>query len=145
MSTQKTIKHQRQKQLLNLEGKLSGKGFISHCPVCAGKMVVSELTCESCGTSIRSRFRVPELCRLPDELYQFLILFIKNRGVIREVEKELGVSYPTVRTRLDALLAALGFTEQIGYVDASQIIEMLERGEITPEEAEKMLRLEGKK
>jgi len=108
-------------------------------------MAVSELTCESCGTSVRGRFPVPDLCRLPDDLYQFLVVFVKNRGVIRDVEKELGISYPTVRSRLDAVLAALGFTEQVGRADRSQVIEMLERGEITPEEAEKLLRGESEK
>lgn len=116
------------------------KSFVFRCPVCAGKMAISELTCESCGTLIRSRFSLPELCRLPDELYQFLIVFIKNRGVIRDIEKELGVSYPTVRARLDELLMALGFKEQVGRADPGEVIEMLERGEITPGEAERLLR-----
>ncbi|MBM3331060.1 DUF2089 domain-containing protein [candidate division WOR-3 bacterium] len=114
--------------------------MVSRCPVCESGMAVSELTCEACGTSVRGRFQVPDLCRLPDELYQFLLVFVKNRGVIRDVEKELGISYPTVRSRLDAVLAALGFGEQVGRSGSNEVIEMLERGEITPEEAEKMLR-----
>jgi hypothetical protein len=103
-------------------------------------MAVTELTCESCGTAVRGRFQIPQLCRLPDELYQFLLVFVKNRGVIRDVEKELGISYPTVRSRLDMVLAALGFGEQAAAAGASEVIEMLERGEISPEEAEKLLR-----
>jgi hypothetical protein len=119
---------------------MARKGLVSRCPVCESSMAVSELTCESCGTSIRGRFPVPDLCRLPEDLYQFLLVFVKNRGVIRDVEKELGISYPTVRSRLDAVLAALGYGEQVGRSDSNEVIEMLERGEITPEEAEKMLR-----
>jgi hypothetical protein len=108
-------------------------------------MAVTELTCESCGTSVRGRFAVPVLCRLPEDLYQFLLVFVKNRGVIRDVEKEMGISYPTVRSRLDAVLAALGFGEQAERQDSSQVIEMLERGEISAEDAEKLLRgTEGK-
>ncbi|MBN2464170.1 DUF2089 domain-containing protein [candidate division WOR-3 bacterium] len=122
---------------------MARKGLVSRCPVCDSGMTVSELTCESCGTSVRGRFPVPDLCRLPDELYQFLVVFIKNRGVIRDVEKELGISYPTVRSRLDMVLAALGFGEQIPGSDSGQVIEMLERGEISAEEAEKLLRGEG--
>jgi hypothetical protein len=64
--------------------------------------------------------------------------------VIRDVEKELGISYPTVRSRLDAALAALGFGEQAARTDSSQVIEMLERGEVSAEEAEKLLRGETK-
>jgi len=119
---------------------MARRGLVSRCPVCDSGMAVSELTCESCGTSVRGRFPVPDLCRLPDELYQFLVVFVKNRGVIRDVEKELGISYPTVRSRLDAVLAALGFIESGDRGESSRVIEMLERGEITAEEAEQMLR-----
>lgn len=124
---------------------MAHKGLVSRCPVCESDMAVSELTCESCGTSVRGRFQIPDLCRLPDDLYQFLLVFVKNRGVIRDVEKELGISYPTVRSRLDMVLAALGYGEQVAGSDSNQVIEMLERGEITPEEAEKMLRGEEQK
>jgi hypothetical protein len=89
---------------------------------------------------VKGRFQIPELCRLPEDLYQFLLVFVKNRGVIREVEKELGISYPTVRSRLDAVLEALGVGAAQPAADKAQVLEMLERGEITPEEAEKMLR-----
>jgi len=119
---------------------MTRKGLVSRCPVCDSDMAVSELTCDSCGTSVRGRFPIPDLCRLPEDLYQFLLVFVKNRGVIRDVEKELGISYPTVRSRLDAVLAALGYAKSAGRSDSSEVIEMLERGEITPEEAEKMLR-----
>ena len=120
------------------------RALVSRCPVCESGMTVSELSCESCGTAVRGRFPVPDLCRLPEDLYQFLVVFIKNRGVIRDVEKELGISYPTVRSRLDNVLAALGFAEQVARVDRNEVIEMLERGEVTAEEAEKMLRGESK-
>lgn len=114
-------------------------GIPDRCPVCAGSMVVSELKCEACEVSIRGRFELPVLCRLPRELYEFLLVFVRNRGVIREVERELGISYPTVRSRLDAVLAALGETGPAA-ADSERVIAMLERGEITPEDAERMLR-----
>jgi hypothetical protein len=107
--------------------------------------MVTELTCDSCGTSVKGRFQIPELCRLPEDLYQFLLVFVKNRGIIREVEKELGISYPTVRSRLDAVLEALGVGAAQSAADQAQVLEMLERGEITPEDAEKMLRGESDK
>ncbi|HDQ99955.1 MAG TPA: DUF2089 domain-containing protein [candidate division WOR-3 bacterium] len=116
--------------------------LINRCPVCTGRMTVSELRCEECDVSVRGRFEVPALCRLPKELYEFLLVFVRNRGVIREVERELGISYPTVRSRLDAVLAALD-TGGAGVrvtAESDRVIEMLERGEVTPEEAERMLR-----
>lgn len=115
-------------------------GILHRCPVCQSRVMVTELTCDSCGTSVKGRFQIPELCRLPEDLYGFLLVFVKNRGVIREVEKELGISYPTVRSRLDAVLEALGVGAAQPAADKAQVLEMLERGEITPEEAEKMLR-----
>lgn len=119
---------------------MDGNAMLNRCPVCNSKVVITELSCDACGTSVRGRFQIPELCRLPDELYRFLLVFVKNRGVIREVEKELGISYPTVRSRLDAVLEALGAGRPEPAADRAQVLEMLERGEITPEEAEKMLR-----
>ncbi|MEO0078585.1 MAG: DUF2089 domain-containing protein [candidate division WOR-3 bacterium] len=116
------------------------KALVTACPVCSAEMTITRLSCESCGTSVEGRFEIPLLCRLPDELYQFLVVFVKNRGVIRDVEKELGISYPTVRSRLDATLAALGFEEKVGVPDKEEIIERLERGELTPEQAERMLK-----
>ncbi|MFO7675746.1 MAG: DUF2089 domain-containing protein [bacterium] len=112
--------------------------LLHRCPVCSGRMAVAELKCESCDVSVRGRFEIPELCRLPRELYDFLLVFVRNRGVIREVERELGISYPTVRSRLDAVLAALGSGAKAP-ADGERVIAMLERGEITAEEAERML------
>ncbi len=114
--------------------------ILARCPVCESKMVISELKCESCGTSVQGRFDIPVLCQLPRDLYEFLLVFVRSRGVIREVERELGISYPTVRARLDSVIAALGFGDRVPDVDRDHIIEMLEQGEISPEEAEKMLR-----
>jgi len=119
---------------------MGGKRIVARCPVCDSDVVISEVHCEACGTSLRGRFEIPILCQLPDEHYQFLMVFIKNRGVIRDVERELGVSYPTVRARLDAVLTALGFRGKMESVQASHVIEMLERGEISADEAEKLLR-----
>ncbi|MFO7638179.1 MAG: DUF2089 domain-containing protein [bacterium] len=113
--------------------------LLHRCPVCSGPMVISELACGNCDISVRGRFEVPVLCRLPRELYEFLLVFVRNRGVIREVERELGISYPTVRSRLDAVLAALG-EGAAPAADGGRVIEMLERGEITAEDAERMLR-----
>jgi hypothetical protein len=118
---------------------MAKKAIVTQCPVCESKTVISEMHCESCGTSVRGRFEMPALCRLPDDLYSFLLVFVKNRGVIREVEGELGISYPTVRARLDAVLSALGFAEEVGGLDKHHIIDMLEQGEISAEEAERML------
>lgn len=83
-----------------------------------------------------------EFALLPKEHLDFLRLFVKTRGNLKEVERILGVSYPTVRARLDALLKALGYEEDEGE-DRLRVLEALRRGEISVEEAVARLR-EGK-
>src|SRR5579862_903161 len=76
-------------------------------PVTGSKLYISELTSEEGGVQIRGKFQVPIYARLDDEQSEFLEAFLRCRGMISCVERELGLSYPTVRARLDALLAAL--------------------------------------
>jgi hypothetical protein len=83
---------------------------ISTCPVCQGELTVTRLNCRSCGTSIEGEFSVGRFGRLSREQLALLESFLRTRGNLRELERELGVSYPTVRGRIDALLKALGLT-----------------------------------
>lgn len=84
---------------------------------------------------MRGQFELPPLLRLPSDLQEFAQVFLLCRGNIREVEKELGVSYPTVRNRLEAVIEHLGR----GGHSRNTIMEALERGELSPEEAIKRL------
>ena len=81
------------------------------CCVCGHKLTVSRLSCEECGTALEGRFSGCRFCSLSPEEELFLITFLKNRGSIKDVERELGISYPTVRAALDSLLEALGLTD----------------------------------
>lgn len=83
---------------------------ISTCPVCQGELTVTRLNCRSCGTSIEGEFSVGRFARLSREQLALLESFLRTRGNLRELERELGVSYPTVRGRVDALVRALGLT-----------------------------------
>ena len=116
---------------------------LSNCPICSGDMTASELTCGRCGARVVSRFETCSVCRLPEDMYQFLMTFIKTRGSIKEMEKELGVSYPTVRGRLDELQRSLGFSPDGSTSTAKDVLDMLERGEVTTAEAEEMLKQSG--
>jgi hypothetical protein len=80
---------------------------LSQCPVCDASLQVTELTCATCQTSLHGQFPSPPLARLPREHQSFIETFIKCRGVIRDVERALGISYPTVRAKLDAAVEAL--------------------------------------
>ena len=78
------------------------------CPICGEKLTVSRLSCEGCGTAMEGHFTGCRFCSLSPEEELFLLTFIKNRGSIKDVERELGISYPTVRAALDNLIASLG-------------------------------------
>src|SRR6478736_5575473 len=82
---------------------------ISTCPICSGELAVTRLQCASCGTSLEGDFSVGRFGRLTREQLTLLESFLRSRGNLREMERELGISYPTVRSRVEALVRALGF------------------------------------
>ncbi|MBA3274198.1 MAG: DUF2089 domain-containing protein [Chloroflexia bacterium] len=79
------------------------------CPVCGEELHVTRLECGTCRTGIDGHFALDRFSRLSAENLAFLEVFVKNRGVIKDVEAELGISYPTVRARLDEAIRGLGF------------------------------------
>jgi hypothetical protein len=119
----------------------------TRCPICNGKLQVTQLSCEACGTSLQGHFRSCRFCQLEAEQMQFLEVFLRARGMLAGVERELGISYPTARNKLDALLLALGLApipqpQQNEDIARQQrdILDMLEQGQITAEEAARRLR-----
>src|SRR5262249_46641286 len=120
----------------------------TNCPVTGGPLFVSEVTSMQGDVTIRGRFKLPATSRLSKEQQDFLEGFLRARGVISTVEKELNLSYPTVRARLDALLDAMGLfpykestrAKITTADDRRRILDELERGEITAEEAKAKLK-----
>src|SRR5665648_625265 len=117
------------------------KEVIGICPVCDNKLKVTQLSCKSCGTQINGEFELCKFCQLEKEQKYFAEIFIKNRGNIKEIEKELGILYPTVRRLLDEVIEALGYKEQVRYdlVNQSEVLEKLSKGEISSDQALKLL------
>jgi hypothetical protein len=111
------------------------------CPSCDGKLIITELCCSNCNTHIKGNFELPELALLNPEEEKFLQVFLASRGSIKEVEKQMGISYPTVRAKLESLVSKLGLTlETEEKKRRSEVIEKLERGEITAQDAIKILK-----
>ncbi len=81
---------------------------IATCPICSGELAVTRLHCRSCGTTLEGDFNVGRFARLSRDQFALLESFLRSRGNLKEMERELGISYPTVRARVDALLRALG-------------------------------------
>ncbi|MBU3074870.1 DUF2089 domain-containing protein [Clostridium estertheticum] len=115
--------------------------IITQCPVCSSKLTVTKLKCKKCDTVIENEFELSKFSYLTMEQLSFVEVFIKCRGNIKDVEKELGISYPTVRGKLEDLIASLGYTQIKEKEDNSaDVIDRLEKGEITAEQALNLLK-----
>src|SRR5687767_428764 len=131
---------------------------ISTCPVCSNELAITRLHCASCGTTLEGDFSVGRFGRLNRDQLALLESFLRSRGNLREMERELGISYPTVRARVEALVRALGFGPRAD-ADAGpdddtavtplpntrdSILERLARREISAEDAATAIRDIGK-
>lgn len=122
-----------------------GHELVGKCPVCTQELEVEKLSCRLCGTSIEGNFEICKFCKLEKEQKNFVEVFIKCRGNIKEVEKELGISYPTVRSKLDQVIHSLGYdVDSVPDDDKGtkrkEILDMLNSGDISSKEAIKLLR-----
>jgi hypothetical protein len=106
---------------------------IATCPICSGELAVTRLHCRSCGTTLEGDFNVGRFARLSREQFALLESFLRSRGNLKEMERELGISYPTVRARVDALLRALGLGD--GEQPADEPDASAAAGEPSPEAA----------
>ncbi len=106
------------------------------CPVCGGEMIIRELQCPTCDVTVRGKFDTCPFCGLTAEQLELIKIFLKSRGNLKEVERELGISYPTVRNRLDEILRVLGFApgRDVTRVVREELLAKLERGEIDADE-----------
>lgn len=114
---------------------------VSKCPICSAKLKIAKLKCSKCGTVIENDFEFSKFEYLEEEQLNFMEVFLKCRGNIKDVEKELGISYPTVRAKLDEVVSSLGYTVvKKPTIGNKEVIDMLEKGEISPEQAVNMIK-----
>lgn len=115
---------------------------MSKCPICGANMEIVKLHCKSCGTSLEGHFSPCKFCQLTREQQEFVEVFLAARGNIKEVERLMGISYPTVRSRLDQVIEILGYRVEYEEVESQrkEILKALSDGEITAEEAIRLLR-----
>ena len=112
-----------------------------NCPVCSSRLTLTRLSCPACDTELSGGFTSCEYCVLADEDRDVLRVFLASRGNMKELERHLGVSYPTARARFDTLLAKLGIDRPSAQTATSsvQLMEQVARGEIDVDEALKRL------
>ena len=114
----------------------------SDCPVCGAELAIIRLGCAACGTELAGVFQPCEFCALNDKEIEMLRVFLSSRGNLREVEKYLGVSYPTARLRFAELLEKLGLGEAAEPEPAltqDQILSEVASGALSPAEAQELI------
>lgn len=116
--------------------------IIESCPTCNSRgLTISEVTCDACGTQVRSRYRPCPFCALNDEEQTFLLLFVRSRGNLKDVEKTLGVSYPTVRAKLDEIIDRLTPAPPPAPArDRKGVLDLVQSGQLGVDEALILLR-----
>ena len=121
--------------------------IIGTCPVCGETLTVTRLHCRSCDTAIEGQFGVGAFDRLTPEQLTFAETFIRCEGKLNRMEKEMSLSYPTLRGRLNELIRAMGY--EVGQEEPApagmtdderrKILENLAAGKVTSDEAVKLL------
>ena len=118
----------------------------TRCPVCKSELEIVRLHCSSCDTSIEGRFTGGPIAHLTAEHLDFIVTFVRCEGKINRMEQELDLSYPTIRNRLHEVIRALGYepgkeeTVEVSAEKRNSVLEDLEAGKISAEDAMRMLR-----
>jgi hypothetical protein len=116
----------------------------SDCPVCGEHLSVTRLGCTSCGTELAGMFAACPFCALGQKDLDLLRVFLTSRGNMREVEKHLGVSYPTARQRFSDVLVKLGMADEPptpppATRSREQILAEVAAGTLSPADAQRLL------
>jgi hypothetical protein len=110
------------------------------CPVCSHRLATTRLSCPECSTELSGAFTQCEFCVLTDDDRDVLRVFLASRGNMKDLERHLGVSYPTARARFDALLGRLGIERPAAPAPSRlELMEQVARGELDVDEAMKRL------
>ena len=119
----------------------------SQCPICGGEVIVTRINCQSCDTSIEGRFSSRSFSQLTPKQMDFVETFVRLEGKITRMEKELKLSYPTIRKLLHDVIRALGYEPgeeeevvELSEEERQQILNDLDSGNISLEDALKKLK-----
>jgi len=118
--------------------------IISTCPVCEERLSITRLHCRNCDTTIEGHFDLGRFGRLNSDQFNFLETFVRCEGKLSRMEPEMGMSYPTLRARLNEIINAMGFpvqpaSERISDDERHRILDELASGKLSSEEAMRFL------
>jgi hypothetical protein len=118
----------------------------AECPICGGVIVITRFACADCDSAIEGRFAGGPLSQLNKEQIDFVETFVRCEGKISRMEGEVGLSYPTIRSRLHEIIRSLGYepgasdeTQELSEAERERILEDLDEGLISVEEAVQLL------
>ena len=117
---------------------MAGRSIPPCCPSCGATLVVVKLECSACGTEVSGKYDLCPTCRLEGESAQLLELFLDARGNLKQVQRLLGVSYPTVRQRMEEMFRQM--EEPPRTADPMSVLRKVRRGELDVDAAERLLR-----
>jgi hypothetical protein len=116
------------------------------CPVCGDAMVITTLHCPNCDVTVQGRFTLGRLALLSPEQLEFVEVYLRCDGKIKRVEDELGISYPTVRNRLNDIITTMGYeapgseNSELSGEQRRRVLDDLAAGRISSEDAVELLR-----
>ncbi len=123
---------------------------IGRCPICHDELAVSRLHCRNCDTTIDGAFNLGPLQRLSQDQVRFVEAFVRNRGSLKDVGSELNMSYPTVNSRLNDILMAMGYSDRVKVPESQdsgisaerkrEILSAVREGRMSATDAERALR-----
>ena len=120
-----------------MDNNLKPMNLPSGCPLCSSAIEVKQIKCTGCGSEINGSFKTDAMVALPAEYQKFIAVFLRHRGNIKAVEKELGISYPTINKMLDsinAMLSVTGTTDEKP-LTRKEILDSIEKGDLSVKDA----------
>ncbi|MFM8319549.1 MAG: DUF2089 domain-containing protein [Chloroflexota bacterium] len=120
----------------------------TRCPLCGGELASTRIYCRDCDTTLEGRFTSGVFSELTPEQLNFIVTFVRCEGKISRMEEEIGLSYPTIRNRLQEVIRALGYepggseepAARSSEQDRQRILEDLDAGRIRADEAMRLLK-----
>ena len=112
----------------------------SKCPCCSSSMEIERLRCTSCEVVVEGRIPIPRLARLSAQDREFVELFVRSSGSLKAVAEKMGISYPTIRNRLNRVIEILEQEEEGERDIRNRILDEVEKGAISVDEAVRRLR-----